>query len=539
MDDFVYNYLNEDNDNRLNSVHDAAGDSEFGGVDISSGQIENNYKYDLIGQLVSDEQEGIKEIKWKVNNKVEEVIYYSGKRIEFKYDALGNRIAKKVWTTSTATPDITYYVLDAQGNPMSTYKGEYQSSGGGSGFNLYLSERNLYGSSRVGVENLKLKMNEPYTYPTHRYAMNNTTGDKYYELSNHLGNVLNVVTDRKIPIDSDNNGIVDYYTADVIGYADYYPFGMLMPGRHGGTLGRYAFNSMEKDDEIKIIEGSSYDFGARMYDPRIGRFLSLDKKMMNYPFMSPYCFAANSPIRLIDVNGDGPGDPVVYSSTTAKKGNVIVYLVEPGQGFQKPDADVLKNWDIIVVTKLENASAIIEKTYGNTNSINNLIIDTHGNGRGALLLEESEGITDLNATPNDKYIIDGRRLKHDRSRKVFEGLTKNLKENAKILLVGCGVGKDDELAKNFLDLATKNSNINNVAIYTNEGSSVTNTVENNKDVKLIFNESIDDQYNSDSSEWVKTHDDKNGVPKKEKLGNKEPILSSKGGIKWKEKPKAD
>jgi RHS repeat-associated protein len=68
---------------------------------------------------------------------------------------------------------------------------------------------------------------------------------------------------------------------------------------------RYGFNGMEKDDEIKG-NGNSLDFGARIYDPRIGKFLSLDPRMSDFPFMSPYCYAANSPIMFIDVNGEGP-----------------------------------------------------------------------------------------------------------------------------------------------------------------------------------------------------------------------------------------
>ena len=51
---------------------------------------------------------------------------------------------------------------------------------------------------------------------------------------------------------------------------------MLQPGRHGNSGEyRYGFNGMEKDDEIEG-EGNSYDFGARTYDPRIGRFKRID-----------------------------------------------------------------------------------------------------------------------------------------------------------------------------------------------------------------------------------------------------------------------
>jgi RHS repeat-associated protein len=53
-----------------------------------------------------------------------------------------------------------------------------------------------------------------------------------------------------------------------------YPFGMNMPGRtFNSSEYRYGFNGMEKDDEIKG-EGNSLDFGARIYDPRLGRWLS-------------------------------------------------------------------------------------------------------------------------------------------------------------------------------------------------------------------------------------------------------------------------
>lgn len=314
MDDFHYAYEGGGlNSNRLIQVKDLQTQNNVSLDDINAGQISNNYKYDLIGQLTGDDQEGIKEIKWKVTNKVEEVTYYSGKRIEFKYDPMGHRIAKKVWQTSGATPEITYYILDAKGNPISTYKRLYESSGGGSGYNLYLSERNLYGTSRMGIENLRLKMNETYTYPSGRYTMNNTTGDKYYELGNHLGNVLNVITDRKIPVD--NAGTVGYYTAEIISFSDYEPFGMQLPGRYANTPKyRYGFNGMEADNEVKG-QGNSYTTEFRQYDPRVGRWLSLDPMMQQFPHQSPYVAFDNNPIYFNDPKGqaaNGPGKPTKY-----------------------------------------------------------------------------------------------------------------------------------------------------------------------------------------------------------------------------------
>lgn len=87
---------------------------------------------------------------------------------------------------------------------------------------------------------------------------------------------------------------------------DYYTYGMQMPGRNGSASEyEYGFNGMLKDDELKG-KNNSYDFGARMYDPRVGRFLNLDPKAFHYPNFSPYCYADNSPILFIDENGEGP-----------------------------------------------------------------------------------------------------------------------------------------------------------------------------------------------------------------------------------------
>jgi RHS repeat-associated protein len=65
---------------------------------------------------------------------------------------------------------------------------------------------------------------------------------------------------------------------------------------------RYGFNSMEKDDEVKG-GGNSYDFGARMYDSRVGRWWSRDAFERKYPDLSPYHFAMCSPLIVIDPNG--------------------------------------------------------------------------------------------------------------------------------------------------------------------------------------------------------------------------------------------
>ncbi len=127
-------------------------------------------------------------------------------------------------------------------------------------------------------------------------------GNKFFELSNHLGNVLATVADTKQAI-SVNGTTVDHYEADVASANDYYPFGMLQPGRSWNAGGyRYWFNGKENDGEVKG-EGNQQDYGMRVYDPRVGRFLSVDPITAQYPELTPYQFASNLPITSLDLDG--------------------------------------------------------------------------------------------------------------------------------------------------------------------------------------------------------------------------------------------
>ncbi|MBS1606947.1 MAG: DUF3238 domain-containing protein [Bacteroidetes bacterium] len=87
---------------------------------------------------------------------------------------------------------------------------------------------------------------------------------------------------------------------------DYYPFGSLETDREYGKANaggyRYGFNGKEKDDEVKG-DGDQVDYGMRVYDPRVGRFLSVDPLAKNYPWNSAYAFAENEPGSNIDLDG--------------------------------------------------------------------------------------------------------------------------------------------------------------------------------------------------------------------------------------------
>lgn len=85
--------------------------------------------------------------------------------------------------------------------------------------------------------------------------------------------------------------------------SDYYSYGSLMGGKQYNSTGyRYGFNGKEKDNEISG-SGNQYDYGFRIYNPRIGKFLSVDPLTQSYPELTPYQFASNTPLMAIDLDG--------------------------------------------------------------------------------------------------------------------------------------------------------------------------------------------------------------------------------------------
>ena len=184
-----------------------------------------------------------------------------------------------------------------------------------------LQEHHIYGSDRLGVQLRNLKRYEQireegtsnyvstegdslikYTYQDS--IKFNKRGATYYELNNHLGNVLATITDRRIQ--TCGTGEVLYYSAQVVTISDYYPFGMEMDDRKVVNTGkgyRFGFNGKEVDREDLGSGGTTYDYGFRIYNPGMARFLSVDPLSSAYPWYTPYQFAGNSPIAFIDLDG--------------------------------------------------------------------------------------------------------------------------------------------------------------------------------------------------------------------------------------------
>ncbi|WP_158548336.1 RHS repeat domain-containing protein [Marixanthomonas ophiurae] len=129
-----------------------------------------------------------------------------------------------------------------------------------------------------------------------------TLGNKSYELSNHLGNVMVVVSDRKTPAPETTNTTIAFNETDIIAFNDYYPYGMLLDGRNESKDYRFGFQGQEKDNEVKG-SNNSINYKYRVHDPRLGRFFGVDPLSSKYPYNSTYAFSENIVINAIEMEG--------------------------------------------------------------------------------------------------------------------------------------------------------------------------------------------------------------------------------------------
>ena len=131
---------------------------------------------------------------------------------------------------------------------------------------------------------------------------------------------------------------------------------------------RFGFNGKEKDNDGEWGNSTHYDYGFRIYDPSIARFLSVDPLTKSYPWYTPYQFAGNMPTQAIDLDGL---EPVV------EKGILIGYNVQKGQGPTQIQADISDpitqkqygyklnqsvNWTDLVYNNIELFSNVIHST---------------------------------------------------------------------------------------------------------------------------------------------------------------------------------
>jgi len=172
----------------------------------------------------------------------------------------------------------------------------------------------------VGGIEYKNEVLEAIYHAEGRVYFEDGTNRYEYTITDHLGNARLTFTDK------DGDGRIDQsddpVANEVLQENHYYPFGMAMEGQWIGDPGReskYRYNGKELEDDFGL---NWYAYGARYYDPAIGRWSAVDPLAADFAGWSPFSYTVNNPIRFIDPDGRAPAQPDDWVKTSS---GAIVY----------------------------------------------------------------------------------------------------------------------------------------------------------------------------------------------------------------------
>jgi RHS repeat-associated protein len=263
VDVLTYSYISTGNN--LQSVTDGGNTEGYFAV---PGE---DYEYDANGNMKTDPSKGTG-IEYNYLNLPSRVTFDLDDEIRYTYDAAGNKLVKAIQIDGTT------------GEGRLNYCGNFLYEG-----------TNLKAIFTSAGRIIPFDNNGNIVYKFE------------YNLQDHLGNT-------RVVFSGHSNG-----QPEVMQVTDYYPFGMVMNQENyfasGVLSNKYLYNNKElQDDELAGNSLGWYDYGARFYDPELGRFHTVDPKATDYYFQSPYAYAANNPILFIDKNGEGPIGGLIYAA---------------------------------------------------------------------------------------------------------------------------------------------------------------------------------------------------------------------------------
>lgn len=344
---YYYNQGVSIKNNRLQRISDVAYPFVGGSQYENDLEFQRRYTYDAIGNTIKDDPSANNEsdltMVWNLQNKVKQVSKSDEMVLNYKYDASGNRILKKV-TASNGSEKYTWFVRDGDGNILSIYTLEGNPD---NAWEITQEELPLYGSKRIGSKmpnqlafGKNVSQQDIIPQLNLGKVFTRILDKKVYELTDHLNNVRKTVSDIKKSTNNINTPPKNF-KADILSGMEYFPFGSLMPKRsYEGEGLRFGFQGQEMDNEEKGVGDDIY-FSFREFDSRLGRFISRDPLIRKYPYFSPYSFSGNRLIDAVELEGLEPelipkyerektektiilpiDDRIIYSKIENTKGDV-------------------------------------------------------------------------------------------------------------------------------------------------------------------------------------------------------------------------
>jgi len=260
IDELTYTY----NGNQLQTVSDSTNNTDGFKDGNTAGP---DYFYDTFGNITQDKNKGITAVSYNHLNLPYQVTFANGSNIKYTYDAAGTRLSKKVQPSGGALVTTDYV----------------------NGFQYTDNVLKFFPHPEGYVE----FKNNQYLYT--------------YQYKDHLGNIRLTYRDgyRNHPtLEYAKDGVIQ--VTEIIEENNYYPFGLKQKGYNEladysvTNKYKYAYGGKELNDELGL---DLYDFGARNYDPALGRWLNVDPLAEKYPGWTPYHYVHNNPINLIDPTG--------------------------------------------------------------------------------------------------------------------------------------------------------------------------------------------------------------------------------------------
>ena len=212
------------------------------------------------------------------------------------------------------------------------------------------------------------------------------------------------VTDRL----GSTRAVVDLGEREVCEENDYYAFGSRIPGGEQLIENRWRYSGKEEQEALSDLPYT--DFGARLYNPRLGRWLSPDPLAEKYYSLSPFNYCGNDPVIYIDVNGKEWVKNDGTQITDLTKVKVYIFFTDDfrDQAMQKYDAAVKKYGDGAVA--LSNTGKVDEFKIdweSMDGSISDVYILAHGKNQSINFANDDSTREQITSTGTGKTNLSG------------------------------------------------------------------------------------------------------------------------------------